>query len=115
MKDTTLLGEKRFRVWIARYRRWQPTDCRQMPPEAVAVEPAEEGTMSREEAATYVEAFNGAALAQAGNLWAVALPVTVRYDGEPRPGQTIDLRRRRSSDKRGAEKKPATRLSGVDT
>lgn len=89
MTSTDHLGGDRFRVWIARYDRWQPGDYREVPPAAVAVEPAEEDTMSGEEASTYVEAFNRAALAGARNLWAVALPVRVRYEGEPRPGQAI--------------------------
>jgi hypothetical protein len=90
MKGTSQKGGNRFRVWIARYARWQPAGYRQVPPAAVAVEPAEEGTMSVEEAATYVEAFNRAALGRSARLWAVALPVSVRYEGEPRPGQRIE-------------------------
>jgi hypothetical protein len=88
MNGTDHLGG-RFRVWIARYEDWRPGSDRDVPPAAVAVEPAEQGTMSREEAGEYVEAFNTAALGRPGNLWAVALPVKVRYEGEPRPGQTI--------------------------
>ena len=84
-------GGNRFRVWIARYEQWQPADYQQVPRAAVAVEPAEEGTMSAEEAGTYVEAFNRAALGSPEGLSAVALPVKVRYEGEPRPGQTIDV------------------------
>ena len=91
MKDTSHPRGRRFRVWIARYEHWQPECHRQVPPAAVAVEPAEGGTMSAEEAATYVEAFNRAALARPGRLWAVALPVRIRYEGEPRPGQVIEV------------------------
>ena len=89
MKGTSHPGGDRFRVWIARYEHWQPAGYREVPPAAVAVEPAEKGTMSGKEAATYVEAFNRAAFGRSGNLWAVALPVAVRYEGEPQPGQTI--------------------------
>jgi hypothetical protein len=92
MKRTGHPGGDRFRVWIARYKHWQPADYRQVPPAAVAIEPAEQDTMSADEAATYVEAFNRAALERSVGLWAVALPVTVRYEGEPQPGETIEPR-----------------------
>ncbi|MEE8450346.1 MAG: hypothetical protein V3R99_00475 [Thermoguttaceae bacterium] len=79
-----------FRVWIAAYDGWKPRDCHDVPPKAVAVEPAEEGTMSVEQAAAYVEAFNRTALRRFAKIWAVALPVTVRYEGEPNAGATIE-------------------------
>jgi hypothetical protein len=78
-----------FRVWIARYGQWQPGDCQDVPPRSVAVEPAEDGTLPEEQAAAYVQAFNQAAMRGAYKLWAIALPVTVRYDGDPRPGQML--------------------------
>ncbi len=89
MNYTDHFGGDRFRVWIARYEHWQPAGYGEVPPAAVAVEPAEGDVMSAEEAATYVEAFNRVALGRSGKLWAVALPVYVRYEGEPEPGQTI--------------------------
>jgi len=91
MKRTGHPGGNRFRVWIARYEHWQPGSCTDVPPAVVAIEPAERDTMSADEAATYVEAFNRAALGRSGSLWAVALPVTVRYEGEPRPGEMIEV------------------------
>jgi hypothetical protein len=106
MNGTAHLGG-RFRVWIARYVDWLPGSGDEVPPAAVAVEPAEQGTMSGEEAATYVEAFNAAALDRPGNLWAVALPVEVRYEGEPRPGQEIEIPRPRSWP---GDQLPATRF-----
>jgi hypothetical protein len=78
-----------YRVWIAAYEDWQPRHCRDVPPESVALEPAEEGTMSAQQAARYVGAFNQAALARRRRVWALALPVTVRYQGEPRSGQRL--------------------------
>ena len=63
----------------------------QTPPAAVAMEPAEEGTMSQSQAAVYVEAFNRAALGRRRKIWAIALPVTLRYEGDPRPGQRIEI------------------------
>ncbi len=82
-----------FRVWITRYNHWRPNDFRDVPEEAVALEPAEEGVMSSCQAAAYVEAFNRVAIERAEKIWAVAVPVTVCYGGEPRPGQRIVLRR----------------------
>ena len=79
----------RYRVWIAAYRGWRPKSYCDVPPDAVAIEPAERGTMSARQAARYVEAFNRAALARDGRIWAVAILISVRYDGEPRPGQSL--------------------------
>lgn len=91
MKQNNHAENGQFRVWIAGYDRWRPRDHRDVPPAAVALEPAEEGTMSATQAAAYVEAFNRAALGRKRAIWAVALPVTLRYEGEPLPGQTIRM------------------------
>ena len=80
---------RRYRVWIAAYKNWQPADCHDVPPEAVVLEPAEEYAMTVDQAARYVEAFNRAALAAGRKIWAVALPVVLRYDGDPHPGLTL--------------------------
>ena len=80
---------RRFRVWIVQYDDWQPNDLHGVPPQAVALEPAERGTMSAIEATVYAEAFNRAALVAARRRWAVVLPVEVRYEGEPQPGQVL--------------------------
>ena len=79
-----------YRVWIIAFRHQRSRNPRGVPPQAVAKEPAEQGVMSAPQAAKYVRAFNRAAMAGKRELRAVALPVTVRYDGEPRPGQTLD-------------------------
>ncbi len=78
-----------YRVWIVGYRRWEPRSCRDVPPEAVVLEPAEPDTMSARQAAGYVEAFNRAVLGGGRRIWAVAVPVTVRYEGDARPGQPM--------------------------
>jgi hypothetical protein len=64
-----------------------------MPQQAVAVEPAEQGSMSRAAAARYVEAFNRAARQGGQEFWAIAVPVAVRYEGEPAAGQLLARRR----------------------
>ena len=76
----------RYRVWIVRYEGVRPAGWHEVPPGAVAVAPAERGAMSARRARHYVEAFNRAALGGCGKVWAVAVPVTVRYEGDPRPG-----------------------------
>jgi len=79
----------RYRVWIAAYHDWQPAGGQDVPPQAVALEPAEEGTMSARQARRYVAAFNRVALGQGRRLWAIALPVAVRYEGDPQSGQVL--------------------------
>lgn len=79
----------RYRVWLAAYQHSAPQRDSDVPPDAVALKPAEPGTMSARQAARYVRAFNRAARAGGTRTWAVALPVAVRYDGEPRPGQSL--------------------------
>ena len=81
-----------YRVWIARCEAWQPAHHHEVPPRAVAIRPAEPGTYSRRAAARYVEAFNRAALSRSrARIWAVAIPVTIVYDGEPQPGEPIGV------------------------
>jgi hypothetical protein len=80
---------RRFRIWITRYDGGQPSGFHQQPPEAVAVEPAEPQAMTARQARRYVEAFNRAALAARRRLWAVAIPVGVRREGEPRSGELL--------------------------
>ena len=79
----------RYRVWMVRYQRWQPDGWHDVPADATAVEPAERGTMSIRQARRYVEAFNRAAHGGPQKIWAVALPVAVRYVGDPQPGEPL--------------------------
>ena len=78
-----------FRVWIASYGDWKPADVHDVPPDATAVEPAEQGVFSARRAAQYVSAFNRMAIARQLHVWAVALPVVVRYEGDPEAGQRL--------------------------
>jgi len=86
MAGHRLVGGDRFRVWIVAYEGAAPTDWRSVPPGAIAVSPAERGTMSARRAGVYVEAFNRAAAAGPAKRWAVALPVR-----EPERAQPIAL------------------------
>ena len=83
-------GLKRYRVWIAAVSDWQPQECTDVPPTAVAIEPAEEGTMSSRQAAGYCQAFNRVLLGKHPKVWAIAFPVTTRYQGEPERGEMIN-------------------------
>ena len=78
-----------FRIWVVRYDAWRPAAWNELPPRAVAVEAAEAAPLSAGEAARFLEGFNGTMLTRRGRLWAVAVPVTLRYDGDLRTGQTI--------------------------
>lgn len=79
----------RFRVWLIRAGDWQPAHGLDLPPQGVAIEPACDGCLSPLEAATYVAGFNEARRQQALDVWAVAVPVRVRYDGDPTPGAIV--------------------------
>jgi hypothetical protein len=79
----------RYRVWIVRYEGPPPADWHNVPSGAVTVEPAEEGTMTRRQAHRYVAAFNRAAVGARRELWAAAVPVTIRYDGDLQPGEMV--------------------------
>ena len=78
-----------YRVWIAKITHWEPKNWGDVPPEAIALEPAEEDAMSAAQAATYLRAFNQAVLRHDPRVWAIALPVALQYEGDPQPGQTV--------------------------
>jgi hypothetical protein len=80
---------KAFRVWITSSGDWHPNDPHDIPPDATVIEPAEERVFSASLAARYVAAFNRAALAGHRRVWAVALPVVVRYEGDLEAGQRL--------------------------
>ena len=79
----------RYRVWIVRYQGWPPGAWHDIPTDATAVEPAERGAMTARRARRYVEAFNRAAQTGSQKIWAVAVPVALRYVGEPQPGEPL--------------------------
>ena len=79
-----------FRLWIATYADWRPERWNQTPPCARALEPVEDGLYSAEEAVLFLEGFNSAMLGSRQPLWAVAVPITVRYEGDARPGMPVE-------------------------
>jgi hypothetical protein len=62
-----------------------------VPAAFVAVELAEEECFTAQDAAAYLEGFNGRMLQRSRGRWAVAVPVAVRYDGDVAPGQKVRL------------------------
>ena len=94
-KPRTSKSRELFRVWIASYDNWRPASWQEAPPVAVALAPAENDCFTAEEAAAYLEGFNTCVAEESPGLWAIAVPVVVRYDGDPLPGERIKPRRLR--------------------
>lgn len=87
--DTLRESPDAFRLWIARYENWRPQRWNDAPPQATALELIEDSSFSEEEARLFLEGFNSQMLASDRPLWAVAVPVVLRYDGDPQPGEPI--------------------------
>jgi hypothetical protein len=60
-----------------------------VPPEARAIELIEEECLSASEAQIIVDSFNRQMLNRPDQVWAVAIPVSVRYEGDARPGAIV--------------------------
>src|SRR5262245_20128777 len=97
-----------YRVWIGRYSRWCPSRWSDVPPQAEAVEPVDSRILGRDEARQVVEGFNRRMLHGEDCRWAIAVPVRIRIDGEPRPGQTFRCVERRNVT-RGFSNRPSVR------
>lgn len=82
---------ERYRVWLSLQggEDGPQQDCSST--SAIVLEPAEQGSMSARQAARYVAAFNRAATAHGRAVRAFALPVAVRYEGDPLPGQSLEM------------------------
>lgn len=81
-----------FRIWIADVSHWQPGSWRDLPDDAIVVELAVPGWFSSGEAMAYIEGHNRAAIERRDHRWAVAVPVVIYYQGDPRPGERISPR-----------------------
>src|ERR1700682_6149817 len=92
-----------FRVWITRFEKWQPQAWNELPPRATAVELADASAMSAREAIRFLEGFNRTMLARLLPIWAVAVPVTIQYEGDLRVGAIVTRRMTRLLD---CNKKP---------
>jgi hypothetical protein len=78
-----------LRLWIVTYADWRPTRWNEPPPSATAVELVEDALYSADEAALFLEGFNESMLEHRQPIWAVALPITIRYDGDAQAGMSV--------------------------
>ncbi|MBI3839591.1 MAG: hypothetical protein HY288_16850 [Planctomycetia bacterium] len=78
-----------FRLWIATYTDWQPMQWSDSPPTATALEAVENGLYSADEAALFLEGFNASMLEHNEPIWAVAVPITIRYEGDAQAGMPV--------------------------
>jgi hypothetical protein len=81
---------RRFRVWIVTFDDWQPTHWNESPPRATAVEPADDALYTADEATLFVQGFNASILGSGQPIWAVAVPVTLRYEGDASAGMPLE-------------------------
>ena len=68
---------------------WRPSRWNQAPPQATALELVEDRLYGAREAALFVEGFNRAVIDGDRSVWAVAVPITVRYLGDVEPGMSV--------------------------
>jgi hypothetical protein len=71
-----------YRVWILHCEPWD------LPPKAIALEPAESECFSASEARDYVAGFN-ASPDRPRALWAICVPVRMRLDRDIAPGAIV--------------------------
>ena len=77
------------RVWIAECHDWNPTDWSDMPRKAMAVQAASDTCVSVPDAARFVEGFNQEMLRRRMTLWAIAVPITIRFEQDLTPGESV--------------------------
>ncbi len=83
MRHKLQIAGQLYRLWISRYDpSWCPNRWDDLPPRAWAIEPALEGTFDLKQADAFLEGFNRAMLDDPQRRWAIAVPVTVRYEGD---------------------------------
>jgi hypothetical protein len=82
-------GAQMFRLWITTYAGRRPSQWNQAPPRATALEVVEDTLYSAEEAALFLQGFNRVMLDYDQPIWAVAVPITVRYEGDAQAGLSV--------------------------
>ncbi len=82
-------GRPLFRLWITTYADWRPSRWSDVPPCATALELVEDAAYSADEAAVFLEGFNSQLLTAEPPIWAVAVPVVLRYEGDAQPGAAV--------------------------
>ncbi len=76
--------------WSGDLSDWRPSAWNQAPPRATALEPVDDGLVSADEAALFLEGFNRSMLGECDRpIWAVAVPITVRYEGDAEVGESV--------------------------
>ena len=89
MGSTPANDEALFQVWLVRYEQWIPARWNDLPPDSIALELAEPEAMSAKQAANYLQRHNQVKLAEPDHRWAVAVPVSLIYEGALRQRQPI--------------------------
>ena len=92
MQDLYKDGQRLVRVWIAECYDWNPTDWSDVPRKAMAVQPASDSCVSVPDAAMFVEGFNREMLRRRTLLWAIAVPITVRFEQDLASGDLMSDR-----------------------
>jgi hypothetical protein len=87
--DSEVESARLFRLWITRYTNWRPKNWNDAPPAALAIEPADAEAHTALEAQYFLEGFNSQMLESDRGLWAVSIPVELRYSGDPQPGDLV--------------------------
>ena len=80
---------QRYRIWIVKTQDWQASNWQDVPPLAIAISPADDAVFSAAEAEAFLDGFNSRMFELRRRLWAVAVPVEVRFEGDARAGQAI--------------------------
>lgn len=89
MSNSISNPSRRYRLWIARVGQERPRHWGAAPARATALHLVDDGLYSADEAALFLEGFNGCREPLDPSLWAVAVPVQVCYEGDARSGQVI--------------------------
>ncbi len=84
--------EPLVRVWIVQCHGWFPCHWNDVPPEAIAVAAASDACMTPRVAAQFVEGFNREMLQCRRSFWAIAVPITVRFEKDLTPGESAVAR-----------------------
>lgn len=75
--------------WSDDFADWRPVQWNQLPPQATALELIDEALYSAEEAAMFLQGFNTLMLDHDRPIWAVAVRVTLRYEGDAQCGMSV--------------------------
>lgn len=89
MQNSQTERKQLVRIWVTKYENWHPENWSDVPPRASALMPIEGPCLTVEHAAMFVEGFNHEMLRGGNAMWAVAVPVVPRYEGDLATGESI--------------------------